>query len=149
MGFRARCTGWPCLIAHHPGNLTELSPPFLGVTDGNLFIEPQDRVLGFAGYFKSAGYALDPAGSGKLAWVTTYNSYLSTWSASTAASVASSKLFTNIFQTLPIDAISPDGSKVLVKQSNYKPTVYDTASKQAVASPGGGLQEPPLGERSG
>jgi uncharacterized membrane protein len=128
--------------------MTMLKPPFLGATDSNLFIDAQDRVLGFAGYFKSAGYALDPSGSGKLVWVTTYNSYLSTWPVSTAASVTSTKLFANVFQTLPIDDISPDGSKILIKQSNYKPIVYDAVSKQAVAYPGGGLQEPPLGERS-
>ncbi|MBC7699565.1 MAG: hypothetical protein H7225_04000 [Massilia sp.] len=128
--------------------MTPLKPPFLGVTDHNLFIDAQDRVLGFAGYFKSAGYALDPSSSGKWVWVTTYNSYISTWPATTAASVSSAKLFPNVWQTLPIDDVSPDGSKVLVKQVNYQPIVYDAASKQAVAYPGGGLQEPPLGERS-
>jgi hypothetical protein len=128
--------------------MSTLKPPFLGITDNNLFIDAQDRVLGFAGYYKSAGFALDPSGSGRVLWVTTYNSYLSTWPASTAASVSSAKLFPNVFQTLPIDDVSPDGNKLLIKQSNYKPIVYDTASKQAVANPGGGLQEPPLGQRS-
>ncbi len=128
--------------------MTTLKPPTLGKTDSNLFIDAQDRVLGFAGYFKSAGFALDPSGSGRVVWVTTYNSYLSTWPTSTAASVASSKLFTTLFQSLPIDDISPDGSKMLIKQSNYQPSVYDTASKQVVANPGGGLQVPPLGQRS-
>ncbi len=128
--------------------MTTLKAPTLGKTDSNLFMDAQNRVLGFAGYFKSAGFALDPSGSGRVVWVTSYNSYLSSWPASTAASVASTKLFTTIFQTLPIDDVSPDGSKLLVKQTNYQPSVYDTASKLVVANPGGGLQTPPLGQRS-
>jgi len=128
--------------------MTTLKAPTLGKTDSNLFMDAQNRVLGFAGYFKSAGFALDPSGSGRVVWVTSYNSYLSSWPASTAASVTSTKLFTTIFQTLPIDDVSPDGSKLLVKQTNYQPSVYDTASKLVVANPGGGLQTPPLGQRS-
>lgn len=129
--------------------MTNLRPPFLGAVGNEFYIDSQNRVLGVAKYFKSATYGPDVlGGSGEWRLVINYNSYFSAWPASTATSEWPDKLFTNHPESLATQSVSPDGSKVLWPLVDYRPVVYDTKTRQAIYSPGGGLQEPPQGQRT-